>query len=330
MQTIKPFEQNIIAVIWDFDKTLIDGYMQDPIFEYYGVNGTEFWKEVNKLEKEYKEKGIRVNRDTIYLNHFITCVKQGIFPKLSNSMLHSLGAKLKFYNGIPDIFTKISDSISNNSKYQKFGIKVEHYIVSTGLSEMIKGSIVSPYVKGIWGCEFIETPIQSQICSSDAKVYVKNTEDTISTDIEITQVGYAIDNTSKTRALFEINKGTNIHDSIDVNAKMLSDNRRIPFEHMIYIADGPSDVPAFSILQQYGGKTFAVFPKGSYKAMCQVDSLLEDGRINMYGEADYSENTLTYLWLLMHVREIADRIYNKKQEQIRQSVSKVPSHIIDE
>jgi hypothetical protein len=120
------------------------------------------------------------------------------------------------------------------------------------------------------------------------------------------------------------------YDDIDVNSKMPLEYRRIPFENMLYIADGPSDVPVFSVIKQNGGKTFAVFPKGSYKAMSQVDGLLGDGRVNMYGEADYSENSSTFLWLLMHVREISDRIYNRKVEQIRQSISKAPSHIVDE
>ena len=70
-----------------------------------------------------------------------------------------------------------------------------------------------------------------------------------------------IDNTSKTRAIFAINKGVNKHDYIDVNSKMDKEDRRVPFEHMIYIADGPSDVPVFFILKQYGGKTFAIHPK---------------------------------------------------------------------
>lgn len=62
---------NIIAVIWDCDKTLIDGYMQDPIFEDYNINSSEFWQKVNAKPTELAEKKIRVNRDTYYLNYFI-------------------------------------------------------------------------------------------------------------------------------------------------------------------------------------------------------------------------------------------------------------------
>lgn len=71
---MEPFEQNIIAVIWDFDKTLINGYMQEPIFKKYDVSAATFWDEVNQLKKLYNEKKVKVNNDTIYLNHILTCV----------------------------------------------------------------------------------------------------------------------------------------------------------------------------------------------------------------------------------------------------------------
>lgn len=74
--------KNIIAVIWDYDKTLVDEYMQDPIFEEYGVDAKGFWTEVNSLPKIYTEKGIKVNKDTIYLNQFIRHVKDGKFSGL--------------------------------------------------------------------------------------------------------------------------------------------------------------------------------------------------------------------------------------------------------
>ena len=88
---------NIIAVIWDFDKTLIDGYMQDPIFEEYGVNATQFWTENNNLPKKYwDEYHIRVNADTIYLNQFIKYAREGKFKGLNNEKLKEFGYPSSF------------------------------------------------------------------------------------------------------------------------------------------------------------------------------------------------------------------------------------------
>lgn len=314
-------EQNIIAIIWDFDKTLVNGYMQEPIFSKYGVDESAFWREVNELEPKYKAQGIRVNRDTIYLNHFITCVKQGIFKGLNNEALRDFGKELSFYPGIPDIFSELCNIVNTNEKYKEFNIAVEHYIVSTGLAEIIKGSIVNDYVKGIWGCEFIERPIKSEL---EIKEYVKEDE---TDEKKISQIAYAIDNTSKTRAIFEVNKGSNLFANIDVNSKISKENRRVPFENMIYIADGPSDVPAFSVVKTNGGKTYAIYPKGNMAAFRQVDSLRADGRIDMFGEADYSKDTTTYMWLINNVLAIADRIFEKKIENISKSASKAPKHI---
>lgn len=312
-------EQNTIAVIWDFDKTLIPGYMQEPIFKEYNVDEKEFWAEVNALPKAYHEQGIRVNKDTIYLNHMITCVNQGIFKGLNNEKLRELGKELKFYPGVLEIFQDLKNIVLEEPKYKQFSIHVEHYIVSTGITEMIKGSKINSYVDGIWGCEFIENPIRSNL---DIKLAEKdNKEETLN------QIGYIIDNTSKTRAVFEINKGSNQFD-IDVNSKIDKSKRRVPFENMIYVADGPSDIPVFSVLKQYGGKTFAIYPSGDTKAFKQVDNLRRDDRIDMYAQADYSEGTTAYMWLTETVKEIADRIHNDNLKQLIDSAGSVPEHII--
>ena len=311
-------DQNTIAIIWDFDKTLINGYMQDPIFRKYNVIGTEFWKEVNALPEQYMEAGIKVNKDTIYLNHMLTCVSQGMFAGLNNQMLFDLGRELEFYPGVQQILPNLKSLIAQDPKYQKYGIHVEHYIVSTGLTAMIRGSVISQYVDDIWGCEFIENPIPSRM------VPVTSTD----TSRIIRQTGYQIDNTSKTRAIFEINKGANKYDYIDVNSRMERKDRRVPFEHMIYIADGPSDVPVFSVLQQYGGKTFAIYPAGDARAFSQVDLLRKDGRIDMYADANYSEGTTAYMWLTMKTKEIADAIYQLREDEIKSAVSKAPTHIV--
>ena len=315
--------QNTIALIWDFDKTLIREYMQTPIFEKFGVDQNQFWREVDELPKKYAEVGVKVNRDTIYLNHMITCVNQGIFPGLNNQMLRELGGQLKFYQGVPEIFEKLRSIVEDNEKYSDCRIKIEDYIVSTGLTEMILGSKVAPHVDGVWGCSFIENPVKSKLpTSSDQPVLLE-----IEPPRLISQIGGVIDNTSKTRVVFELRKGVNKHPEINVNGKMKPEAYRIPFRNMIYVADGPSDVPVFSVLKKNGGKTFAVYPRGDENGLAQVDSLLQNGRIDAFGEADYTEGSTSFLWLKKKLETMADTILAEYNQEIAAATTSGPQHL---
>lgn len=300
---------NIIAVIWDCDKTLIDGYMQDPIFKEFGVDGPTFWKDIDTIVAGYEEKGIRINKDTYYLNHFIHCAQNGIFPGLNNGMLKEFGKMQKFYPGVPEIFDE-TKKICDDPSYAEYGIQVEHYIVSTGFAELIRGSVLAEHVEDIWGCELIE----------------KEDEDG---NRVINEAVYTIDNTTKTRALFEINKGIPKLKEIEVNSKIPKEMRRVQFENMIYIADGPSDIPAFSVVKQNGGATFAIYPKGNMCAMKQVEDMRKNGRVDMYAEADYSKDTTAFMWITNTIREMAERIRADEQRRIIGSASGVPRHMTE-
>jgi hypothetical protein len=301
--------QNVIALIWDFDKTLVNGYMQDPIFAEYGVDPATFWKEVNAMPKKYLEKGIRVNPDIAYLLKFIRDAKAGLFKGLNNEKLRTYGAKQNFYPGIPEFFERTLSLLEVNEECKEFNIRVEHYIVSTGFAEVIKGSALAPLVEGIWGCELIDS------------------ED--SADPIINEVAYTIDNTTKTRALFEINKGVNKKNGVGVNAKMSEGQRRVSFKNMIYIADGPSDVPAFSLVKKNEGLTFAVYPKGDIKALNQVEQLRSEGRVDFFAEADYTEGTTTYNWLVEKIKYLANRLIQEERNKLV-IVSNGPKHLVED
>lgn len=337
------FEQNIIAMVWDCDKTLISAYMQDPLFRHFNVDGGKFWAEVNALKSRYGAQGISVNSDTCYLNHILTYVKAGIFKGLNNRLLREFGGELKFYPGLPDFFGEVKRLIEDDPKYKAFDIRLEHYVVSTGFAETIRGSAIAPYVEGIFGCEFIEDVLQPGFLDAPhhsersyttlgasplSGSYPPCGEESSDASREISQVACALDNTSKTRYLFEINKGSNKYpETIDVNSSIAREVRRVPFQNMVYIADGPSDVPAFSILNNNGGSTFAVYPKGDVKGFKQVDALRRDGRVQMFGEADYSPATQSWMWLTEKARAIADRIVATKQAAIKNSAGAPPTHL---
>lgn len=164
------------------------------------------------------------------------------------------------------------------------------------------------YVKYVWGCELIEG------------------EDEEGNKF-LSEIGYTIDNTSKTRALFEINKGVGGDVEVNVNSKMTNEQRRVDFRNMIYIADGPSDVPAFSVVKGKGGATFAIYPQGNKDAFKQVERLREDGRIDMFAEADYSDGKTASMWICNKIQEFAERI--KKEEQAKRgNLDNVPHHLV--
>ena len=152
------FQQTVIAIIWDFDKTLSPNYMQQPLFRHFGVDEATFWKESDGLAEVYKREGIHhVSKDLLYLNHILAYVNARRFEGLNNALLFELGAEIELYEGLPDFFKLLKDDIENTDDFAVHGITVEHYIVSTGLYQMIMGSRIAPYVKDVWGCEFSES-----------------------------------------------------------------------------------------------------------------------------------------------------------------------------
>ena len=313
------FTQNTIACIWDFDKTLIPEYMQSPLFRRYGVDEANFWAETNALIEQYRRRGYHLAGELGYLNHLLTYVLAGPLRGLNNKILFECGADINFYPGLPQFFDRAKTFVQEKPEYQKHEISLEHYIVSTGIAPMVRGSAIAQYVDGIWACEFIENPLQPG--------FIKQKEMTFEAAAEIAQIGMVIDNTTKTRAIYEINKGTNKNPAIDVNSKMAPEDRRIPLQNMIYIADGPSDVPSFSVVKGGGGRAYAVYNPAKPEEFAQNDRLLQSGRIHGYGPADYTESSNTAQWLRLHIHQICDRIVADREGAVALKATKPPRHL---
>ena len=189
--------QNVIAFIWDFDRTLIPGYMQQPLFDAYDIDGSNFWAEVNGLVGHSELHGMKVSKDTAYLGHLLSYVQAGPLAGLTNERLRELGTQIELAPGMPDFMARSKKIVEACEAYRHEGITVEHYVLSTGLRQMILGTGLAPHLSGIWGSELISDPAPPGYADR--------------LDMEMTgvvsQVGYTIDNTTKTRAIFEINKG---------------------------------------------------------------------------------------------------------------------------
>jgi len=222
--------QNIIAVVFDFDDTLTDD-STTKLLAHHGIDTEEFWKvKVKSLAEEGWDPTLG------YLKLILDNVGAGkALGKLSNSSLRAFGGTLKLYRGLPKLFVDLKKLAQAHTVSNPV---VEFYIISGGIEEVIRGSKIAKHVHGIWGCRFAET------------------------DGVISHVKNVITFTEKTRFIFEINKGIADPDRknpYQVNQDVPSSARRIPLSNMIYVGDGLTDVPCFSLIGHSGGEAFGVF-----------------------------------------------------------------------
>ncbi|MGN1131008.1 MAG: haloacid dehalogenase-like hydrolase, partial [Ruminococcus sp.] len=144
-------------------------------------------------------------------------------------------------------------------------VEIEHYVISSGMKEIIDGTIISKEFKNIFACEYLYDEEENAVWPKTAVNY-----------------------TNKTQFVYRINKGVlDVSNDEDLNNSMPDDSKRIPFENMIYIGDGLSDVPCMKMMKSYGGKAIAVYQQLDEK----VKELLRKDRVDFIYPADYRENS---------------------------------------
>jgi len=278
--------QNTIALVYDYDQTLSPLYMQDDVvFPEFGIDPTQFWAKCNVLVHDQKWDG-----ELAYMKCLLDYLGM---DNVTNLRLKQLGAGLKFFPGLPELFDTLPTA-ALRPEHEAAGIKVEHYIISSGLKALLDGSRLQPHVKAIFGCEFGE----------DAEGRISFPK-------------RAISHTTKTQFLFRINKGMLTYDQ-DVNDHMPPEQRPIPFENMVYVGDGPTDVPCFTVMARNGGQGIAVYNPDdtsgrSFRKCFQLST--HAGRVKHIAPADYRQGS--HLWLLLQemVTETADRILRRRGEE---------------
>lgn len=243
--------QPTIAMMYDFDKTLTTKDMQEYTFiPKLGLSSEEFWKKAND-----QARGEGMDSILSYLKLMLDEAKRCNQP-IRRSDLVDLGRDLQFYPGVEGWFSSI------NAVGEELGLSIEHYIISSGLKEIIEGSAIGSAFRRIYACEYLYD-------AEGRAVWPK----------------LSVNYTAKTQFLFRINKGVlDVYDDKALNAYTKESDRSVPFRNMIYIGDGLTDVPCMKLVKENGGMSIAVHAPHKLTACKQ---LMNENRINFYALADY-------------------------------------------
>jgi hypothetical protein len=289
--------QNTIAIVFDYDQTLSPSYMQDDVvFPAFGINAEKFWERCADL---VQSEGY--DHELAYMKCILDYLSM---DRPTNEQLKQLGAKMKLYKGLPEMFEEFKLDLLEEH-HLAAAIRVDHFVVSSGLKILIEGSRIRPYLREVFGCEYAE---DSQGRISFPKRVISHTQ--------------------KTQYLFRINKGL-LDMSQDVNDHMPDEIRPVPFRNMIYIGDGPTDVPCFAIMRKNGGNAIAVYnpddPSRSSFKKCYDLSTHAD-RVRHIAPSDYRRGGHLRLLLEEMVREIADRILSERKSATESGLVRAPEH----
>ena len=251
----------IIALIYDFDGTLSPGNMQEFGFiQAIGQTPEEFWAKSDGIAKGQDASNILAYMKLMYDE----ARKNGI--RLTREDFRRYGADIVLFDGVREWFRNV------NEYGEKHGVRVEHYINSSGLKEIIEGSPIAGEFKHIFAGSFIYDEAG-----------------------EAEWPGIAVDFTAKTQFLFKIQKGIfSSRDAKRVNESMAEDAKRIPFTNMIYFGDGETDIPSMKVVNMFGGNAIAVFNPADPRKRGLARKLLRQGRVNFITPAVYSRESRTF------------------------------------
>lgn len=249
--------QPVLAICYDFDKTLSPDDMQaQGYIQSVGYEIAEFWKKSNSLAKDNE-----MDQNLAYM----LCMKEEAEGKVlfTKAKLAEYGAKVQLFPGVEDWFERI------RGYGRQKGIIVEHYIISSGLKEMIEGTIVAK-------AGAFERIYASSFYYNEKEVAVWPAQ--------------VVNYTNKTQFLFRIEKGI-----LDINDPAVNDyfppeEKRVPFRNIIYIGDSDTDIPCMKLVNTYGGHSIGVYDAKTADKT-KVYKMMRDKRIKYYVPADYSEGT---------------------------------------
>lgn len=260
-----------IALMYDFDGTLSPDNMQEYDFmkAIQVTDKDQFWDESHLIAREQQASTI-----LSYMKLMIDKAKsKGL--SIRRQQFVEFGKGVDLFPGVEQWFDMI------NRQGQEMGVNIEHYIISSGLKELIEGTCIARYFKKIYACSFMY--------ENDAAVWP----------------AVAVDFTSKTQFIFMINKGIyDIWDNAKINDSMPDETRPIPFQNMIYMGDGETDIPSMRIVKSEGGHSIAIYKPTVENSRAQARNLVRRGRVNFACAGDYTEGSELHKAVLATIAKI--------------------------
>ena len=273
-------DKPVIALMYDFDRTLSTNDMQNYDFlPSLGIEPKEFWAE-NQTFFENE------NMDNLLAYMYLMIKKSKEKEvKLDRDRLVEFGKTIEYFPGVETWFDRINEYGKENN------VIIEHYIISSGLKEIIEGTSIYHYFKEVYACEFLYD-------ENKKPIWPKN----------------VVNYTTKTQFLFRINKGVeHIYENDRLNEFVKEKDRRIPFQNMIYIGDGMTDVPCMKLVKMNGGQSIAVYER--HKSV--AEQLKKDERVDHIFKADYSESSLleNTVKKIIQKMKIENELLNNKENE---------------
>lgn len=253
-----PPRHKSLAIVYDFDGTLSPGNVQERQFlPDVGVKPNVFWKEVDELARDEQADKI--------LMYMRLMLEKAEAEKVRVHLedFRKQGEKVKFFDGIPEWFSRVNDY------GRSVKIRVEHYVISSGNAEIIEGTSIASEFERIYASRFLFDHNKRAVWPAVAVNY-----------------------TTKTQYLFRINKGAHdLSDDSKINKFIKPQDRDVPFERMIYIGDGLTDVPCFRLVKDQGGLSIAVFKPNTQNARENAERFVKDGRVHAVLPANYTKSS---------------------------------------
>lgn len=269
------------AIIYDFDGTLSPINMQEHDFiDKLGMSSKDFWDKTKAMAKDNNASEI-----LCYMHLMLKEATSRDVP-VGRNIISDYGKGIELFEGVQTWFDRV------NKHAQTKGIKLSHYVISSGIKPLIEGTSIAQHFEEIFACDYI-----------------------YDCDGKPVSPGVAVDYTAKTQYIFRINKGClNQWDDSMINDFVSMEKRPIPIKNMIYIGDGPTDIPAMKMTKHYGGLSICVYKPRDSKKKNHAYKLLRDGRADCVARADYKEGKALEKIVLSRIDQIAA---SSKFERVR-------------